>query len=63
MILVGTSFQIVALVKLLSVHSLIVTRYNRAVAVFLIGLSLTVLGVALAVFGDILGHGQRVLIG
>lgn len=57
----GIVGQIVALVMLLSIESLFLANYNRAIRFFVIGLVLVAIGVLLAVFADIGGHGQRVL--
>jgi hypothetical protein len=55
-ITLGIAFQIKALASLLSVTSLILTRYNRAVRIFMIGLILVAVGVVLAIFADIVGY-------
>ena len=59
----GISVQIVSLSMLLSIESLILARYNRMVRIFMIGLVLVAIGVLLAVFADIAGHGQKALSG
>ena len=58
-IILGSSFQIMALARLLSVQSLLLARYNGAVRLFLTGLGLTALGVLIAVGGDVLDYGER----
>lgn len=55
-ITLGIALQIQALADLLSVKSLILARYNRAVRVFLVGLVLVALGVVAAIFADIMGY-------
>jgi hypothetical protein len=55
-ITLGIAFQIKALANLLSVTSLILTRYNRAVRIFMVGLILVAVGVVLAIFADIVGY-------
>ncbi len=60
-IVVGIAAQMTALVMLLSVNSLLLASYNRAVRVFTAGLILVAIGVILAVFVDIGGQGQRLL--
>jgi hypothetical protein len=54
-ITLGIALQIKSLADLLSVKSLILSRYNRSIRVFLVGLVLVALGVAGAIFADILG--------
>lgn len=60
-IVAGIAAQMAALVMLLSVNSLLLANYNRAVRVFTAGLILVAIGVILAVFVDIGGQGQRLL--
>jgi hypothetical protein len=60
-IVIGTALQIASLASLLSIRSLILINYVRAVRCFLTGLGFVAAGVALAIGADILGHGQRVL--
>ena len=55
-ITLGIALQIQALAELLSVKSLILARYNRAVRVFLVGLILVAFGVVAAIFADIVGY-------
>jgi hypothetical protein len=61
LIVIGIVFQIVALGQFLSIHSLVLANYNRAVRVFLIGLVLVAVGVAFVILADILGYGGTVL--
>ncbi len=60
-IILGIAFQIAALASLLSIHSLLLRNYNRAVRIFLIGLALVAAGVGLAIAGDLAGYGPRLL--
>jgi hypothetical protein len=60
-ILVGIAFQIKALADLLSIGSLILANYNRSRKIFLIGLALVALGVAIAIFGDLSGYSPHIL--
>lgn len=63
LIVVGIILQIKATASLLSVNSLMAAKYKRSIRIFLSGLGLVSLGVAIAVAGDISGYGQRVLSG
>lgn len=63
LITLGIALQIVALANLLSVTSLILTNYNRAVRIFMAGLIFVAAGVAIAIFADLLGYGGIVLRG
>lgn len=63
LIALGIAVEIVAVAMLLSFRSLLLARYNRAVALFLIGLAFVAGGVAIAVLGDIFGMPQQVLRG
>lgn len=56
-ITLGIALQILSLIDLLSVRSLILTRYERAIRVFVTGLILVAVGVAAAVFADLIGLG------
>ena len=60
-IMVGIVFQGKAFADLLSVNSLIASNYERARNVFLAGLALVALGIAVAILLDILGLGPRTL--
>ena len=57
----GIALQILSVALLLLVGSLALRRYNRAVVIFLVGLTFVVAGVALAIMGDILGLEPNVL--
>ena len=60
-IILGIAFQIIALARMLSIQSLLLRNYNRAVRLFLIGLASVASGVALVLAGDLVGHGKRLL--
>jgi hypothetical protein len=60
-IVVGIVLQVSSLASLLSVRSLLLGNYVRAVRLFLIGLAVVSIGVALAIASDIFGYGQKVL--
>lgn len=60
-IVAGIVLQITTLARLLSPRSLLLRHYERSTAIFLAGLILVALGIGLAILGDVLGHGQRVL--
>lgn len=62
-ITLGVALQIKSLVDLLAVRSVIVFHYERAVRTFVAGLILAALGVVVAVFAEILGHGGIALRG
>ncbi len=56
-ITIGIVLQIKALADLLSVKSLILSRYNRAIRIFLAGLILVAVGTGAAIFADLMGFG------
>ena len=60
-IVVGIVLQVSSLASLLSVRSLLLGNYVRAVRLFRIGLAVVSIGVALAIASDIFGYGQKVL--
>jgi hypothetical protein len=60
-IVIGIVFQVAALAGLLSIRSLLLRNYNRGVRLFLTGLILVASGVALAIAGDLVGYGKRLL--
>lgn len=62
-ITLGVALQIKALVDLLSVKSVIVTHYERAIRIFVVGLVLVAIGVVAAIFAQIIGHGGVALHG
>jgi hypothetical protein len=53
--------QSLALARLLITSSLLMRKYHRTVGIFLTGLVLVAAGVGLAIAGDIVGYGQRLL--
>lgn len=55
-ITLGIALQILSLIDLLSVRSLILARYERAIRIFVAGLMLVALGVIAAVFADLIGY-------
>jgi hypothetical protein len=57
----GITVQLVAIGLLLSVRSLLLHRYNRAVALFLLGLVFVAVGTGVAIVGDIFDVPQHVL--
>lgn len=62
-ITLGVGFQIKALVDLLAVKSVIVSHYERAVRIFVVGLVLVAIGVIAAIFAHLLGLGGAALHG
>jgi hypothetical protein len=62
-ITLGILLQVKALADMLSVQSLLLTRYNRTVRIFFVGLVLVFVGVAAAIFMDVIGLGGTVLKG
>jgi hypothetical protein len=62
-ITLGIVLQIISLIDLLSVKSLVLARYERAIRIFVIGLILVALGVVAAIFASLLGHGGIALHG
>lgn len=62
-ITVGVALQIKSLVDLLSIRSVIVVYYERSIRIFVIGLVLVAIGVAAAIFAEILGYGGITLRG
>ena len=62
-ITLGVALQIKAMVDLLAVKSLIVSNYERAVRVFVVGLALVALGVIAAIFAQLIGYGGAALHG
>lgn len=61
-ITLGVAFQIKALVDLLAVKSVILSHYERAVRIFVVGLVLVAIGVIAAIFAQFIGHGGVVLL-
>lgn len=62
-ITIGIALQIKALADMLSIASLVLANYNRAIRLFKIGLILVAIGVLAAIFADVLGLGGTVLRG
>ncbi|TCH99038.1 hypothetical protein EJV46_10870 [Roseococcus sp. SYP-B2431] len=60
---VGIGFQVEALAELLRRDSLLATRYERAMRVFLVGVLLVASGIALALLNDILGVSRQKMFG
>jgi hypothetical protein len=56
-ITLGIALQIRALASLLSVKSLVLVRYNQSIRFFMAGLALVGIGVAAAIFADLVGLG------
>jgi hypothetical protein len=61
LIVAGSALQIWSLGAMLFVSSLVLTNYARAIRIFLIGLGLVAIGVAVALLGEITGFGQGIL--
>jgi hypothetical protein len=62
-ITLGILLQVKALADMLSVKSLLLARYNRTVRIFFVGLVLVFIGVAAAIFMDVIGLGGSALKG
>jgi hypothetical protein len=62
-ITLGVALQIKALIDLLSIRSLLVSFYERAIRIFVAGLVLVAIGVVAAIFAQLLGHGGAALHG
>ena len=60
-IVLGIGVQLVAVALLLSIDSLRLDRYKRAIRTFLVGLILVAVGVAIAITGDVSGATGQVL--
>jgi hypothetical protein len=60
-IVAGCALQIWSLGAMLFVSSMVAANYTRAIRVFLVGLALVAVGVALALIGEITGGGQGIL--
>jgi hypothetical protein len=60
-ITLGIVLQVKALADMLSVKSLLLEHYNRTVRIFFAGLVLVFVGVAAAIFTDLIGLGGSVL--
>ena|ERR1700751_2778476 len=62
-ITLGVALQIKSLVDLLSIRSLALPYYERSIRIFVAGLVLVAIGVAAAIFAQIIGRGGVVLQG
>ena len=62
-ITIGIAVQIRALIVLLAVDSMIVSQYQRAIRIFIVGLTIVAAGVIAAIFANIIGHGGMTLQG
>ncbi|WP_243369168.1 hypothetical protein [Microvirga solisilvae] len=62
-ITLGIAFQIKALADMLSIASLVLANYNRAIRLFKAGLILVAIGVIAAIFAEAVGLGGTVLRG
>ena len=63
LITAGIGLQINALANMLSITSLVLSRYNRTIQIFIAGLVLVAFGVIAAIFADLLGYTATVLRG
>ena len=61
LITLGIACQTVALASLLSIQSLRLAYYKRSIFIFLTGLAFVAAGVVIAIEGDLIGDGQRIL--
>ncbi len=61
LIVVGSGLQIWALASMLFVSSLVARNYARAICIFLSGLAIVALGIAIAILGEIVGFGHNIL--
>lgn len=60
-ITLGIAVQIRSLILLLSVDSLIVSHYERAIRIFIVGLIIVAVGVIAAILAGIIGHAGMAL--
>jgi len=63
LIVAGSAAQIWSLGAMLFVSSMVAANYERAIRIFLIGLALVAVGVAVALLGEIFGMGQGAILG
>src|SRR5215475_8315767 len=61
LIVLGSAAQIWSLGAMLFVSSMVMANYRAAIRIFLIGLALVAVGVALALLSEILGTGAGIL--
>jgi hypothetical protein len=60
---IGIGLQIKVLADLLARESLLVSRYDRSMRLFLAGLLVVAIGIAIALTSDILGLGKQKMLG
>ena len=63
LIVTGSALQIFALGSMLFLSSMVVANYERAIRIFLVGLGIVAVGVAIAILGEIFGFGQQNILG
>jgi hypothetical protein len=63
LIVAGSAAQIVSLGAMLFVSSMLLANYERAIRIFLVGLTLVAFGVAIALLAEITGLGQGAILG
>ena len=63
LIVTGSAAQIWSLGAMLFVSSMVLANYKRAIRIFLVGLALVAVGVAVALLGEVLGIGQGAILG
>ena len=61
LIVVGSAAQIWSLGAMLFLSAMLTANYQRAIRIFLVGLGLVAIGVALALLAEIFGIGQGIL--
>jgi hypothetical protein len=61
LIVIGSAAQIWSLGAMLFPSSMLAANYQRAIRIFLVGLGLVAMGVALALLSEIFGIGQGIL--
>ena len=62
-LLVGIGLQVKSFADLLARDSLLVTKYDRSMRLFLIGLLVIAIGIVIALANDVLGWSQQKLFG
>lgn len=63
LIVAGSALQIFALGSMLFLSSMVVANYERAVRIFLVGLGIVAIGIAIAILGEIFGFGEQSVVG
>ena len=63
LIVIGSAAQIWSLGAMLFISSMLIANYERAIKIFLVGLALVAIGVAVALLGEIAGLGQGAILG